>query len=107
MLSHLNIAQNTKAVKNDDIAYTSASTAENQNESVKVKESAPVKPESNTSKILLILSVLMIFDVRWVIVQKRNNIVKALDTTLRKLMANAIFSRFPNAKREKNLPNSK
>ena len=101
MLSHLNIAQNTKAVKNDDIAYTSASTAENQNESVKVKESAPVKPESNTNKMLLILSVLMIFDVRWVIVQKRNNIVKALDTTLRKLMANAIFSRFPNAKREK------
>ena len=32
---HLVMAQNTMAVNNDDIAYTSASTAENQNVSLK------------------------------------------------------------------------
>jgi hypothetical protein len=36
ILSHLRIAQNTNAVKNDDVAYTSPSTAENQNVSEKV-----------------------------------------------------------------------
>ena len=50
-LSHLNIAQNTKAVKKEDIAYTSASTAENQKESVNVKDNAPVKPEIKTNNI--------------------------------------------------------
>ncbi len=107
VLSHLSIAQNTKAVKNEDIAYTSASTAENQKESVKVKDNAPVKPDSKTNRVLLNVLVFMIFDVRWVIVQKRNNMVKALDKTLKKLIASAIFSRFPNAKNEKNLPSSK
>ncbi len=34
--SHLRMAQNTMAVKNEDMAYTSPSTAENQNESEKV-----------------------------------------------------------------------
>ena len=49
----------------------------------------------------------MILDVRCVIVQNRNRIVKALDTTLKKLIAKAIFSGFPKAKKEKNRPNSK
>jgi len=43
-LSHFKIAQNTAAVKNDESAYTSPSTAENQNESVKVKAMAPTNP---------------------------------------------------------------
>ena len=34
--SHFRIAQNTTEVNNDDIAYTSPSTAENQNVSLKV-----------------------------------------------------------------------
>ena len=34
--SHFNMHQKTKAVNKDDIAYTSPSTAENQNESEKV-----------------------------------------------------------------------
>ena len=38
------MAQNTKAVKNEDIPYTSPSTAENQNESVKAKLMAPTTP---------------------------------------------------------------
>ena len=49
----------------------------------------------------------MTLDVRCVMVQNRNRIVKALDTTLKKLIAKAIFSGFPKAKKEKNRPNSK
>ena len=33
--------------------------------------------------------------------------VKALDKTLKKFIASAIFSKLPNAKNEKNLPRSK
>ena len=72
-----------------------------------MKDNAPVSPESKINNILLILSVFIIFDVRCVIVQKRNNTVNALDRTLRKFIAKAIFSRSPKAKREKNLPNNK
>ena len=66
-----------------------------------MKDNAPVKPDSKTNKVLLNVSVLMILDVRWVIVQKRNKMVKALDKTLKKFIASAIFSRLPNAKNEK------
>ena len=41
---HLVIAQTTKAVKSDDIAYTSPSTAENQNVSEKQYANAPMAP---------------------------------------------------------------
>ena len=51
--SHLRIAQNATAVKNIDMAYTSASTAENQKVSEKAKASDPVTPEPiNTSASL-------------------------------------------------------
>ena len=56
--SHLSIAQNTAAVKNDDVAYTSPSTAENQNESEKVKASAPVAPAAIIAAILAVLNML-------------------------------------------------
>ena len=49
----------------------------------------------------------MIFEVRCVMVQNKKSIVNALDSTLKKLIANAIFSRFPKAKREKNLPSKR
>ena len=39
------MAQNTKAVKSEDIAYTSPSTAENQNVSEKQYARAPTAPE--------------------------------------------------------------
>ena len=41
---HLVIAQTTSAVKSDDIAYTSPSTAENQNVSEKQYANAPIAP---------------------------------------------------------------
>ena len=41
---HFVMAQNTMAVNNDDIAYTSPSTAENQNVSEKQYASAPTIP---------------------------------------------------------------
>ena len=42
---HLIIAQNTIAVKSEDIAYTSPSTAENQNVSLKQYARAPTAPD--------------------------------------------------------------
>src|SRR5690606_11049536 len=41
---HLSAAQTTTAVKNEDMPYTSASTALNQKESVNAKASAPTAP---------------------------------------------------------------
>ena len=41
---HLVMAQNTSAVTRDDIAYTSPSTAENQNVSLNVYARAPTAP---------------------------------------------------------------
>ena len=101
------MAQKTTAVNNDDIAYTSASTAENQKESVNVNDKAPVNPDSIIRIVLFRLSVFMIFEVRCVMVQNKKSIVNSLDSTLKKLIANAIFSRFPKAKSEKNLPSKR
>ena len=42
---HLVIAQNTMAVNNEDMAYTSPSTAENQNVSEKQYTRDPIMPE--------------------------------------------------------------
>ena len=42
---HFVIAQNTRAVTRDDIAYTSPSTAENQNVSLKQYARAPTAPD--------------------------------------------------------------
>ena len=83
--SHLNAAQTTMAVKKDDIAYTSASTAENQKLSEKVYTKAPINPDNksimlsglvNESKVLF-----KIFRPMRTIVQCKNKIVRALDTT--------------------------
>ena len=42
---HLIMAQNTRAVISEDMAYTSPSTAENQNVSLNVYARAPTAPE--------------------------------------------------------------
>ena len=83
--SHLNAAQTTIAVKKEDIAYTSASTAENQKLSEKVYTKAPINPDNNR----MILSDLVneskvLFKILRPIrtmVQCKNKMVKALDTT--------------------------
>ena len=80
--SHLRIDQKTIAVKREDVAYTSPSTAENQNESEKVNANSPTKPvpimEIISEVEILSSDETIIFFARWVIVQKRNNMVKAL-----------------------------
>src|ERR1043165_6650027 len=44
MTSHFKTAHTTNAVKNDGMEYTSASTAENQNESEKQYANEPISP---------------------------------------------------------------
>ena len=68
----------------------------------------PIKPARITNTLLLLFnSGSIIFDAKYVIVQKRNSIVNALDTTLRKFIAIAMFSGTPNANIEKNLPSKR
>ena len=83
--SHLNAAQTTIAVKKDDIAYTSASTAENQKVSENVYIKDPTTPDANKPKrsfafkssndFLIILRPII------TMVQCKNKIVKALLNT--------------------------
>src|SRR5512140_484271 len=80
--SHFRIAQNTAAVNNEELEYTSPSTAENQNESENVNARAPVTPAEITAINLPVVncdsSFMMIFLARCVIVQNRKRIVNAL-----------------------------
>ena len=80
------MAQNTKAVKNEDIAYTSASTAENQMESEKVQTSPPTNPAPITAIICPAFNIssalINIFLAKCVIDQKRNSTVNAAENTL-------------------------
>ena len=64
-------------------------------------------PDEITKILLLLLLVSKIFLEKCVIVQNRNNIVKALVITLRKFIAKDIFSTFPKARKEKIRPNNK
>src|ERR1043166_6983493 len=54
--SHFKIAQNTIAVKKELNAYTSPSTAEYQNESLKVYASAPTAPAPIIAKSWLLIN---------------------------------------------------
>ena len=76
--SHFIMHQKVAAVKREDIAYTSPSTAENQNESEKVYASDPINPEdkiSIISSVLISWFLIIIFLLKAVIVQKRKSIV--------------------------------
>ena len=53
---------------------------------MKVNDRAPVNPDNRTKIIFVLSSGFIILEAKWVIVQKRNNIVKALDKTLKKLI---------------------
>src|SRR6185503_11048660 len=89
--SHFNIDQNTSAVKKEDNAYTSPSTALNQNESEKVYTKAPMTPALITVKSWLLSSISPVFTnilrAKWVTLQNRNRIVAALAMALIKLTA--------------------
>ena len=108
-LSHLRMAQKVMAVKNDDMAYTSPSPAENQNESEKVKAREPTSPLPSMAYMLasdISRSRGTSFRPSMVMVQKRNNIVKLLLSADMTLTIMATLAVSPNAKREKNLPSS-
>lgn len=76
------MAQKTIAVKNDEVAYTSPSTAENQNESLKVNANAPTIPAPIMAIVDAVEASDPLFTIsflaRWVIVQNKNRTVKAL-----------------------------
>ena len=79
---HLVIAQKTMAVKSDDIAYTSPSTAENQNVSLNVYARAPTAPDPKMAIALATLYVpssegLTSLFAKKTMVRYRKNIVKA------------------------------
>src|SRR5258706_9192457 len=91
MTSHFKIPQTTKAVKKDDMAYTSASTAENQNESEKVYANEPTKPAPISSQVLSGVNSFsrvmpIILRPKRVMDQNKKRIVNALASTLIKLI---------------------
>src|SRR5260221_7600522 len=84
--SHFRIDQKTNAVKNDDNAYTSPSTALYQNESENVYANAPTTPQLMIVKTCCLFNGSLFFPInlraKWVIDQKRNKIVNPLAIAL-------------------------
>ena len=79
--SHFSMSQKTRAVRKLEKAYTSASTAENQKVSLKVKARAPVKPLPSINTACegeSVLPVCKSLRVRCVMVQNKNRIHPAL-----------------------------
>ena len=92
--SHFKMAQKTAAVNRLDKAYTSPSTALNQNESLKVYASAPTTPAPRTPHWAppSIASEPTRRLAKWVMVQNKNRIVNELLSTDNPLAANAAVS---------------
>src|SRR5690606_28835619 len=81
--SHFRIAQNTTAVQREDMAYTSVSTAENQNVSEKVYANAPTNPAPmiwNYWAVVISGSLASIFFANAVMVQNKKVMVRALES---------------------------
>ena len=102
------MSQNTRAVQNDEKAYTSPSTAENQNVSLHVYTNAPHKPEPRIAmvfgkEISVASSATTRRLAKWVMLQNKNSIVPALRS------ADIVFTQYaasdasPPAKFTKNL----
>ena len=86
------MAQKTIAVKKEDNAYTSPSTALYQKESLNVYASAPTTPAPITLINWLVVKVSevlrpIILRAKWVMVQNKNKMVKALASALIMLTA--------------------
>ena len=102
------MAQKTAAVNKDDIAYTSPSTAENQNESEKVNARAPTNPapqiaiEFDEERASPLFSIILL--PKWVMVQNRKRIVNAEQRALMAFTIIAALSGWAN--NVKNLPKS-
>jgi hypothetical protein len=103
MFSHFKIAQKTTAVKSEELAYTSPSTAENQNvsENIYARDPTTADPKIkaislNPGSVLLLISILR---TRCVMVQKRKRIVNALARPDREFTNRATISLlFPASK---------
>ena len=96
-LSHFRMAQNTMAVNKDDMLYTSASTALNQNESLQVYARAPTTPLPITAMILPMVSSSSPFRVAsfrpiCVMLQNRNRMVNELHKALNAFTAMGTLS---------------
>ena len=93
--SHLSIAQKTTAVKKEESAYTSASTALYQKESENVYARAPTTPAAIIPTILSVVngppSFCTILRAKWVMLQNKNKIVKPLASALIRLIPVAAF----------------
>ena len=106
--SHLRMSQNTRAVQNDEKAYTSPSTAENQNVSLHVYASAPQRPDPKMTSILtrgisVASSLTMRRLTRCVTVQKSRSMVAAESNADMMLTISATLDMSPKAKLTKNL----
>ena len=99
--------QKVIAVKKDDIAYTSPSTAENQKESVNVYVNAPTMAE-NSIKKSFVLSEQFNFNLLQnpEIVQKRNKIVNELHKAESIFIDTATWLVAGSANNEKTRPNN-
>ena len=80
--SHFNIAQKTMAVKKEDKAYTSPSTALYQKESEKQYAKAPTTPAAIMPKVCSPVTTALVFKAillaKCVILQNKNKMVKPL-----------------------------
>src|SRR5438105_13577241 len=88
--SHFKIAHTTNAVKREDIAYTSASTAENQKLSENAYDNEPTTPAQNINHFLSSTEPFAIninFCAKRTIDQYKNRIVNALASALIMLTA--------------------
>ena len=105
------MSQNTKAVQNDEKAYTSASTAENQKVSLHVYANAPHTPPPKISSIFhsemsSASSRTIMRRTRCVIVQNNSKIVAALSRADMALTAIAAWAAVPPNRVMKNRAHS-
>src|SRR5690606_36072305 len=102
--SHFRIAQKTTAVQREERAYTSDSTAENQNESEKAYAIAPITPAAmicqRTAPAGSVPDSPNVLRTRAVIVQHRNSTVSPLARADPKFIQYAIRAASPNARLE-------
>ena len=101
------MSQNTSAVQNEEKAYTSPSTAENQNVSLQAYIMAPQKPLPKITSIFSgdtpeALSLTTSRRTRWVMVQNSSRMVAALSRADIELTIKAILEMSPPAKLTKN-----
>src|SRR5690606_6915364 len=105
--SHFRASHTTAAVQSEDMAYTSDSTAEYQNVSVKLKAKAPTVAAKSIGNVYRSAASPQHFRPKALMVQNRNVMVNPLHTAEPAFIQNAICSTSPPAKLEKMFCNIK